>query len=79
MEKEKKIDLKAITQNECKIFDLEDARIAVCREPTGEFSFFELKPIQLIHTYEAGIKSSDTPKPKNFNFKAGTTDKENEE
>ncbi|TXT53219.1 MAG: hypothetical protein BAJALOKI1v1_2590003 [Promethearchaeota archaeon] len=45
-EKEKKINLKEIPQNSCKIYDLEDTRVAVCHKPTGEFSFFESKPIR---------------------------------
>ena len=73
MEKEKKINLKDIPQDSCKIFDLDDTRVAVCHESTGEFSFFELKPIQPIHTYIAGAKSSDTPKT--FVFEAGAVDK----
>lgn len=77
-EKEKLINLKDIPQDSCKIFDLEDKRVAVCHEPTGEFSFFELKPIQPIHTYVAGAKSSDTLMPKMFPFETGTVDKENE-
>ncbi|MHA1272778.1 MAG: hypothetical protein ACTSVV_01665 [Promethearchaeota archaeon] len=56
--KEKKINLKEIPQGSCKILDLENKRVAICHEPNGEFSFFELKPIENIHTYEADFISS---------------------
>ncbi|MHA1439076.1 MAG: hypothetical protein ACTSPD_16000 [Promethearchaeota archaeon] len=78
MEKEKKINLKDIPPDSCKIFDLEDTRVAVCHEPTGEFSFFELKPIQPIRTYVAGAKDIDTPKPRPHTFEAGAVDKDKE-
>lgn len=78
-EKENKIDLKAIPQNSCKIFNLEEKRVAVCHEPTGEFIFFELKPIQPIHTYEAGAKTSDVIQTENFTNVAVAVDKEKQE
>lgn len=75
-EKDKKINLKDIPQDSCKIFQLENTRVAVCHEPTGEFSFFELKPIQPIHTYEAGAKNEDLPKQKSPSHVAGAMDNE---
>jgi len=77
-EKVKKINLKDIPQDSCKIFDLKDARVAVCHELTGEFSFFELKPIQPTHTYVVGARNSYTPHLKTSNFEAETLDKEKE-
>lgn len=76
MEKEKKIKLEEIPKNSCKIFDIENARVAVCHEPTGEFSFFELKSIRPIHTYEAGTKFPNGSIMNPPSYMAGAIDKE---
>ena len=48
--KTRKIDkldyrLDNIPQNQCKLFDIEGQKVAVCHDPDDKFRFYELEPI----------------------------------